>query len=70
MVLFYLHLRLGILRDVTAGMIYLHSEQIMHGDLTTINILVNLKGSEVVAKVADFGQARILDPDTLSHTTS
>ena len=69
--LFSLHSKLGILRDVTAGMIYLHSVQIVHGDLTAINILLNIKGSEVVvAKVADFGQARMLDQITLRHLTA
>ena len=28
----------------------------MHGDLTAVNILLSIKGSEVIAKVADFGQ--------------
>ena len=71
MVLFSLHSKLEILRDVAAGMIYLHSVQIVHGDLKAINILLNVKGSEVVAaKVADFGQARVLDPDTLRHITA
>ena len=44
----------------------LHSEQIVHGDLTAVNILLNIKGTKVVAKVADFCQARVLDPDTLA----
>ena len=68
--LFSLHSKLEILRDVAAGMIYLHSVQIVHGNLTAVNILLSIKGSEVVAKVADFGQARVLDPDTLRHITS
>ena len=68
---FKLVAKLEILRDVTAGMIYLHGVQIVHGDLTAVNILLNIKGSEVVvAKVADFGQARLLNPDTLCHVTS
>ena len=69
-VLFSVNSKLEILRDVAAGMIHLHSEQIVHGDLASINILLNIKGSEVVAKVADFGQARILDADTLDHITA
>ena len=70
-VLFSVNAKLEILKDVAAGMIHLHSEQIVHGDLAAINILLNTKGSEVlVAKVADFGQARILDADTLRHLTA
>ena len=48
-VLFSVHSKLEILRDVAAGMIYLHSEQIVHGDLIAVNILLNIKGTEVVA---------------------
>lgn len=48
-----------ILRDVAAGMIYLHSEQIVHGNLSASNVLLNISESEVVAKVADFGQSRL-----------
>ena len=71
MVLFKLVSRLVILRDVAEGMIYLHGEQIVHGDLTAINVLVNIKGSDFqVAKVADFGQSRILDSDTAGHITA
>ena len=69
--LFRLHSKLEILRDVAAGMIYLHSEQIVHGNLRAISILLNIKGSEVVvAKVANFGQSRILDQVTLRHLTA
>ena len=71
LVMFSLNAKLEILRDVAAGMIYLHGVQIVHGDLTAINILLNIKGSEVVvAKVADFGQGRVLDPGTLRHITT
>ena len=45
---FSVHSKLEILRDVAAGMIYLHSEQIVHGDLIAVNILLNIKGTEVV----------------------
>ena len=71
LIMFNLNAKLKILRDVAAGMIYLHGMQIVHGDLTAVNILLNIKGSEVVvAKVADFGQARLLNPDTLCHVKS
>ena len=69
-VLFSLNAKLETLNDVAAGMIYLHSEQIVHGDLAAINILLNIKDTEVVAKIADFGQARILNADTLRHVTA
>ena len=59
----------GILKDVAAGMMYLHSEEIMHGNLSASNVLLNISESEVVAKVADFGQSRLVDPQILRlHT--
>ena len=54
--------KLELLRDITAGMIYLHSEQIVHGNLSANNVLLNLSKSKVVAKVADFGQSRLSNP--------
>lgn len=59
-----------ILRDVAAGMIYLHSEQIVHGYLSAINVLLNVSGSEVVAKVAGLGQSRLLDSQLVHHNTA
>ena len=59
-----------ILRDVAAGMIYLHSEQILHGDLSASNVLLNVNESEVVAKVAGFGQSRLLNSQTVNPNTA
>ena len=67
---FSVQAKLEILRDVAAGMVYLHSEQIVHGNLRAVNILLNIKGSEVVAKVADFGLARVLDPGIFHYIMS
>ena len=68
--LFRLHSKLEILRDVAAGMIYLHSVQIFHGNLTAINILLKVNGDELIAKVADFSLECILDPDTIHLITA
>ena len=67
---FKLHPRLDILEDVTAAMIYLHSEEIVHGDLSAFNILLNISGSELVAKVTGFGQSGLLNSDTLQQITA
>ena len=45
--LFSVHSKLEILRDVAAVMIYLHSVQIVHGNLTALNILLIIKGSNL-----------------------
>ncbi|OJA19896.1 hypothetical protein AZE42_07022 [Rhizopogon vesiculosus] len=44
--------KLQLLRDVAAGLRYLHSQDVRHGDLTNFNILVDVNGRAVVA---DFG---------------
>ena len=50
---------LGILLDVSKGLVYLHEEmKVAHRDLSSKNILLTTKLS---AKIADFGSARVLD---------
>ncbi|KAG8923207.1 hypothetical protein FRC01_013060, partial [Tulasnella sp. 417] len=51
--------RMSLIRDVMAGVGYLHNRDppICHGDLKSLNILVN---SEYRAVVSDFGSARIV----------
>ncbi|OAX41300.1 kinase-like protein [Rhizopogon vinicolor AM-OR11-026] len=44
--------RFQILRDVAAGLQYLHSNNIIHGDLTGLNVLIHGDGT---ACLADFG---------------
>jgi serine/threonine protein kinase len=51
----------SLLLDISKGLTYLHSQTppIIHRDLTAKNILIN---SALMAKIADFGVARITDP--------
>ena len=71
--------KLKILHDVTNAMIYLHREQIVHGDLRSPNVLlvntlsmVEFSDEQplITAKVADFDLARHVDPNSLAHDTA
>ena len=54
--------KISILHDVASGLAYLHSHipAIIHRDLTATNVLLD---SELKAKIADFGNSRIMDLD-------
>ena len=66
-----LMLKRSILEDVSRGLLYLHTHdpQIIHRDLTAKNVLLT---SSLVAKITDFGNARIvnLQPGQLARTLS
>ena len=52
-----LSIKLDILRDVCKGLVYLHSKNIVHRDLTARNVLLS---ESLTAKIADLGMARLL----------
>ncbi|KAF7365848.1 Kinase-like protein [Mycena venus] len=52
---------IGWLRDVIKGLGYLHSENIVHGDLCGRNVLIDENG---VARLTDFGLASFIESDT------
>ena len=51
----------SFLSDVAKGLAYLHSKGLVHRDLTARNVLLT---SSMVAKIADFGVARIVNLDS------
>ena len=52
-----LHIKLSILVDTSQGLQYLHSKDVIHRDLSSNNILLT---KHMVAKIADFGQAKVI----------
>ncbi|KAJ7174577.1 kinase-like domain-containing protein, partial [Mycena filopes] len=59
--------RLPLILDVSLGLQYLHEENIVHGDIKAINILVTPSGR---ACICDFGLSSIVNEITLKlHTT-
>ncbi|PNW70925.1 hypothetical protein CHLRE_17g739250v5 [Chlamydomonas reinhardtii] len=56
-------------REVAAAMTYLHSRNILHGDLTGTNVLLTASDRDdrhFVAKVADFGLSRVLQGESVT----
>ncbi|GKV35105.1 hypothetical protein SLEP1_g43418 [Rubroshorea leprosula] len=61
--------RVNVIKHTAHALCYLHHDcipPILHWDISSNNILLN---SESEAFVSDFGNARLLDPDSSNHTT-
>ena len=61
-------LQISLSCDVACGLQYLHSNNIVHQDLCSDNVLLKHEGSRLIAKVSDFGISRIVDPDNLTRS--
>ena len=56
--------RLQVLRGVAYGLRTLHDSDLVHLDVKPANILLACLGGETVAKLADFGISKSLDPSS------
>ncbi|KAG1742185.1 kinase-like domain-containing protein [Suillus lakei] len=52
--------KLKLLHGIASGLYYLHSFPVVHGDITSCNILVDVKGGEYKACLTDFGFSNVL----------
>jgi len=59
-----------VMRDVVEGLAYIHDNKHVHRDLTAKNILISNHQYEsgVLAKIADFGTAKIMEESNLEDT--
>jgi len=51
---------LSLFRDIATGVGYAHQRDLIHRDLKPANVLILRRGQELVAKVADFGLAKVV----------
>ncbi len=51
-------MKLDIMKQITAGLEFLHSQDIVHRDIKPGNILVHEEDDELLIKITDFGEAR------------
>lgn len=59
--------QISIIRDISAGMFHLSMQGIVHRDLAARNVLLS---KDMVAKVSDFGLARLSDSSSVVYSKS
>ena len=62
---FPFHFKLSVLMDTCHGLQFLHSQNIIHRDLSSNNILLT---KHLVAKISDLGMAKVIPPGLQKHT--
>lgn len=55
--------RIRVSQGAARGLVHLHqNENIVHGNLTASNILLDTRGSLITASISDFGLSRLMTP--------
>ncbi len=62
--------RIRLMIQISSGLAFLHDERIIHRDIKPANILVTRVNGETVAKLTDFGLARILEENEITSRMS
>lgn len=65
----FYEIRLQIMIDVIKGLEYLHSKNIIHGDIKSLNILLCEEGGSIKAKISDFGLSKLYTTSPSSNST-
>lgn len=67
-----LFIQVSLSVDVASGLEYLHDTErkLVHRDLCGDNILLSMEGVIPIAKISDFGMARIIDIESMSRSLS
>ena len=63
-------IQISLSYNIGNALVYLHEKQIIHRDLCGDNILIQKSNPIPIAKIADFGMSRIIDPQKMTHSLS
>lgn len=61
--------RKTIIAQLLRGYRYLHSQSVLHRDVSACNALVNIYDDAIVVKISDFGLVKIVDSELTSENT-
>ena len=61
--------RKSIIAQLLRGFRYLHSQSVLHRDVSACNALVNVYDDAIVVKISDFGLVKIVDSELTSENT-